>query len=118
MKSRVAPTPIGTVRTAGWRSVRFEPLRRLRGDLGIEHDVEVGVAEAGDVGGAGAERRDDVDVDTEPLEQPGDLAHVVAMAEAERGRAEQVAARSLPSRTGRTRALRTRAGRPSARTIW
>ncbi len=61
--------------------------------LGVEHDVEVGSAQAGEVGGAGAEGRAHVDGDADALQQRGDLAHVVAVAEAEGGGAEQVAGR-------------------------
>ena len=63
------------------------------GDLGIEHDVEVGVAQAGQVGGARAQRRCDIDLDADQLEQPGDFDHIIAVAKAERGGAKDVAAR-------------------------
>ena len=63
------------------------------GGLGVEHDVEVGGAEAGDVARRGAERRDGVHGDADLGEQPGQLLDVVAVAEAERGGAEDVAAR-------------------------
>ena len=65
MKSRVAPAPIGIVLVDGWPKVRVSQLAVERADLGVEHDVEVGVAQAREVGGGGAERRDDVDVDAQ-----------------------------------------------------
>ena len=116
MKSRVAPTPIGTVFVIGCPKVRSSQLRGRAGDLGIEHDVEVGLAEPGEIGRRRAERRDDVDVDAEAAEQPGDLGDVVAMAEAERGRAEQVAARAAPPRAARGVPPARRPA--SARTSW
>ena len=64
-----------------------EPARRLGRDLGIEHHVEIGLAQAREIGRARAERRHDMDVDAEPREQIEDLVHVVAMAKAQRARA-------------------------------
>ena len=89
----------------------------MLGDLGIEHDVEIGVAEPREVGRRRAQRRDDVDVDAEAGEQGGDLADVVAVAEAERRGAEHVAAR--PRAAARAlRAVRPAPGPASARTSW
>ena len=101
MKSRVAPTPIGMVLIAGWPNVRCSHCAVWRGDFRIEHDVEIGIAEPGEVGGRGAERRDDIHVDAEATQQAGDFLHVVAMAKAERGRAEQIAAWPRPGWAGR-----------------
>ncbi len=80
----------------------FQPARGGVGGLGIEHDVEVGRAEPLEVGGRRPHRRGDVDVDAEQPEQPGDLDDVVAVAETERGRAEQVRRRTA---AGHRRAL-------------
>ena len=38
-------------------------------DFRIEHDVEIGLAEPREIGGRRAERRDDVHVDAEAVEQ-------------------------------------------------
>ena len=70
----------------------------------IHHDVEVGFAEPREIGGRRIHRRDHMDVDAERIQQPRDLGDVVAVAEAERGRAQQIAARTL--------ALRAFAARP------
>ena len=79
---------------AGLPERPLQPLRGRGGDLRIEHDVEVGVAEAREIGRRRAERRDDMDVDAELVEQLRYLGDVVAMAEAERRRAEKIAARA------------------------
>ena len=47
----------------------------------------------------GAERRCDADIHAEPLEDTGNLAHVVAMAKAERSRPQKVAAGARASDT-------------------
>jgi hypothetical protein len=51
------------------------------GDLGIHHDVEIGFAERRDVRGSRRHRRDDMDVDADLIEQPGQLCDIVAVAE-------------------------------------
>ena len=89
----MAPTPIGTVLVQGWPKVRSSQRAAGPAISGIEHDVEVGLAQPGEVGGAGAHRRHHVDVDAQAAEQAGDLGDVVAVAEAQRRGAEQVAAR-------------------------
>ena len=71
-----------------------QPCRGERGDLGVQHDVEVGVTQAREVGRRGAERRHHVDVDAQLPEQAANLAQVVAVAKSQRGRAEDVAART------------------------
>ena len=72
----------------------LQPLRRLVSDFGIEYDVEVSLAQLCQVCGRGTERCNHVDVDAEAIEQTADLDYVVAVAEAEGARAEQVAARA------------------------
>ena len=94
--------------------VLFQPLRGRQGDLGIKHDVEVGLAETRDVLGRGAERRCDADLHAEPLKDAGDLAHIVAMAKAERGRPQKVAAGPRAWDT-RTRAAREGSHEPVER---
>ena len=94
MKSRVAPTPIGTVFVAGWPNERSSHFAAWRRDLGIEHDVEIRVAEPCEIGWCRAHRRADVDVDAQTSEQPGNLDDIVAMPEAERSGAQQVAGRA------------------------
>ncbi len=49
----------------------------------------------GEVGGGGAERGCDVDADAEAFEEFGDLGHIVAVAEAEAGGAEEIAGERL-----------------------
>ena len=95
---------------AGWPNVRVSQAGGQCGDLRVEHHVEVGIGQAREVVGAGAQRRDDVHIDAD-LRRAGCVIsrHVVAVAEAERGGAEQVAARTLAlSRVGRRRAGRGR----------
>ena len=82
------------------------------GDLGVEHDVEIGLAQPGQVGHAGTLRRADMDVDAQAGQQAGDLDHVVAVAEAQRGGAQQVAAHALPGLARRARCGRRRAQVP------
>ena len=72
----------------------LEPAAGGVGDLGIEADVEIGRADRREIGRRGTERGGEIDVDAERVEQPGDLDHVVAMAEAQRGRAEDVGRRA------------------------
>jgi hypothetical protein len=69
MKSRVAPTPIGTV-LVRLRTCASSQRAAVSGDLGVEHDVEVGLAQPRQIGGARAERRDHVDVDAERSSSP------------------------------------------------
>ena len=66
----------------GLPEIARQPLRCLQGDLGIEHDVEVRLAETGEVGGACAARRDDGDVDAAALDARAHFLEVVAMTEA------------------------------------
>ncbi len=80
----------------------LQPLRRRAGDLGVEHDVEVGLAQARKVGRRRPLRRGDVDVDTEARQQAADLDDIVAMTEPQRRRSEDVARRAV----ARRRALR------------
>ena len=95
MKSRVAPRPIGTVAHGRLAVDPFQPGGGGAGDLGIEHDVEVRVGQPAQVGRRGAERGGDVHLDAQPAQQAPDLDDVVAVAEAERRGAEQVAARAV-----------------------
>ena len=64
----------------------------LHARFGIQHDIEAGVAETGEVGRGGTERGNDVDGDAETAKQGGDFGDVVAMTKTKRGRAEDVAA--------------------------
>ncbi len=68
----------------------LEILRGRQRDLRIKHDVEIRLPEFRQVGGRGAQRRGYADVNSERSQQPRDFLHVVAAAEAERGRAEQI----------------------------
>jgi hypothetical protein len=92
MNSRVAAAPIGMVLVAVLAERARQPGGGQRGDLGVQHDVEIGVADARQVGRRGAKRRDDVDVHPQLRQQAADLAQVVAVAKAECRRAEDVAA--------------------------
>ena len=76
----------------GLAEAAVEVTRGRAGDFGIQHDVERRVAQADQVGRAGAQRGHDVDLDAEALDQGDDLLDVVTVPEAERARAEDVAA--------------------------
>jgi hypothetical protein len=69
----------------------LQPAGRGLGDLRVEHDVEIGVGQAPQVVGRGAQRRGDVDPDAEALQQARDFDQVVAVAKAQRGRAQDIA---------------------------
>ena len=71
-----------------------EPAARRIGDFGVEADVEIGRTQPREIGRAGTERRGHVDVDAERAEQAGDFYNVVAVAESQRGRPEQIDART------------------------
>ena len=114
MKSRVAPTPIGTVFVArlaeGALAATAPPAPAISGYSTTLKSASPSRARSA---GRGAQRRDDVDVDAEPVEQPRDLGDVVAMAEAERGRARagcSAAARRSRARPRWCRAAALRAG--------
>ncbi len=81
----------------------LQPARRRVGDLGVEDDVEIGIGQAGQVQRAGPQRRDHVDRDAQRFDQLAHLHDIVAAAEAQRGRAEDVARfrRALLLRRGR-----------------
>ena len=87
----------------------LEPAAGGARDLGVEADVEVGVGQAREVGAGRVERGDDVDVDADAPEQSAHLDDVVAAAEAEARRADQVRAR--PARRGRRAVARVGAVR-------
>ena len=71
----------------------LQPARRRAGDLGIEHDIEIRLAEPAEVGGRRTERRRHHDLDAEAFDEARHFDDVVAMPEAERRRSENVAAR-------------------------
>ena len=74
----------------------FQPPAGGTCDLRIQADVEVRGRDAPDGLRRRTERCRHVDVHPDPVEQPRDLHHVVAAAEAERRRPEQVRARPAP----------------------
>ena len=80
----------------------LQPLRCLASGLGVEHHVEVGLGQAGDVVGAGVQGRGDAHVHAQLLQQPGDLDDVVTVAKAQGRGPEQVAPRPA---AGQRRAL-------------
>ena len=92
----------------GWPNVRCSHDAACAGDFRIQHDVEVGLASRAEIGRRRPHRRNDVHVDAKLAEQRRDLDDVVAMAEAERGRAEQIAA---GARRGTLRTRRSGRGR-------
>jgi hypothetical protein len=63
--------------------------------------------QAGEVGRPGAQRGRDVDRDAEAGEQGGDLGDVVAVAEAERGGAEELQVTASVRGTGSAASART-----------
>ena len=79
----------GGVRLA---QVALEPGGSQPRHLGVEHHVEVGIAEPSQIGRPRAERRHHVHGDAEAFKQLAHLHQVVAVAEAERGWAQDVAA--------------------------
>ena len=72
----------------------LQPRRQRARHFRVQADVEVGLGQALQVVRRRAQRCDHVDVDAEFAEQPGDLDHVVAAAEAEDRRPEQVRLRA------------------------
>ena len=60
-------------------------------DFGVEHHVEIGVAEARQILRRGAHGRDHIDVDAEASQQLRDFLDIVPMAKAQRGRSQQIA---------------------------
>ncbi len=92
MNSRVAPTPIGTVCVQRHAECALAASAAVvRDDLRIEADVEVGIGQAADVGRARAQRRHDVHVDAERVQQAADLARRRRGSGSRAARAEQVA---------------------------
>ncbi len=81
------------------------------GCLGIEHDVEVGRAEPGEIGGAGAQRRHHVHVDAEIGKEAADLDQVVPVAEAQRRRPRMLQSGRLPAGRFSTAPERARTSR-------
>ena len=69
----------------------FEILGGAVRDFGIEHHVEIGVAEPCQILRRGAHGRDHIDVDPHPTQQLGDFPDVVAVAEAQGRRSQQIA---------------------------
>ncbi len=75
----------------GLSVIAFQPFCGDARDLRIEHDVEVGVRQPGQIGNRCSEWRDHVDRDAQTLHQLADLDDVVTVPEPERGGAEDVA---------------------------
>ena len=69
----------------------LQPLRRQVGDLGVEHDIEVGVGQAAQVFGCGGERRHHVDLDAHVGQQSANLLQVVTVPKAQRRGAQDIA---------------------------
>ena len=84
----------------------LEPSRRGVGDLGIEHDVEVGLAKTRDVGRRGTHRRGDWTSMPRRPSSARDLGEIVAVAKAERGGTEEIAASAARCCRGRVDAWR------------
>ena len=70
----------------------LQPLGGGVGDFGVKHHVEVGFAQAGDVGHAGVEGCDHMHLHAQAFNQAGDFDHIVAVAKAHGGGAQDVAA--------------------------
>ena len=68
----------------------FQPATGRIGDFGIEADVEIGLAQPRQIGGAGPQRGGYIDGNAQGVEQPGDFDHIVAMPEPKRGRPQQI----------------------------
>ena len=81
----------------------LQPVGRGAGHLGVEHDVEVGLGQAGQVGRAGTQGRGHVGVDAQLAQQALHLRHVVAVAKAQGRGAQQVAPGPAVGGLGRTR---------------
>ena len=80
----------------------LQPGRQGTRHFRIQADVEIGIRQAPEVVRRCPQRRDHVDVDAQFTEQPGDLDHVVAAAEAEHRRPQQVRLRTHTLGTHRT----------------
>ena len=74
----------------GLLEVRLQPAGCGFGVFRVHQHVEMGSAEAGDVGGTGPHRRDDIDGHAHRGQQTGQFGDVVAVAKAQGGRADQV----------------------------
>ena len=70
----------------------LQPLRGGAGNFGIEHDVEIGIGQSRQIVRRCAHRRHHIDRNAQCTEQARDLGDIVAVAEAERRRAQNVAA--------------------------
>ena len=73
----------------------LQPQRGAHAGFGVEHDVEIGLVQAGQIGRAGTHRSHHFDLDAQVSEQPFDFAHIIAMAKTQRRGPEDVAARPL-----------------------
>ena len=71
----------------------LKPAGGLICDFGVEDDVEVGSADPANVLWRCAQRGDKVHLDAEGIENLADLDQIVAVAEAQRGRAKDVGTR-------------------------
>ena len=76
----------------------LQPAANRAGQLRIKADVGVGVGDAPQVRRAGLQRRHHVHLDAVFGEQPADLAHVIAAAEAQQAGSQQVDPRSAALR--------------------
>ena len=90
----------------------LQPHSRLGGDFRVQDHVEIGIAKPGQVRRRRTQRGHDIDVDAHPVQQGSDLPHIVAVAESERCRTQQVAARANARLARRALAARRRRRRP------
>ena len=80
--------------------ILLQPARRDIRNLGIEHDVEVCVRQPREIGRPRIQRGHHIHIDAELSQQARHLDHVIAMAEAQRRRPENIAAWPRPRRAG------------------
>ena len=92
MNSRVALHADRHGADGGLVECLFEPARCFVCDFGIEDDIEVRRADPRDVCRRRAQRRDEIDLDAQRVENLADLDKVIAVAEAQGGGAENIGA--------------------------
>ena len=107
MKSRVAPTPIGTVFTIGWPNCRDSHDAACMPVSGYSTMLNDGIAKPGQIGRRGTQRGDHIDRHAEAIQQANHLGDIVAMPEPQRRRAQDIAARLAHSVRLRTAKART-----------
>ena len=93
-----------------------QPRGAQRGDLGVEHHIELGFAQTSQISRRRTQRRHDVDIDAQLQQQPGDFTQVIAVAKTQRRWAEDVAPRPRtrsPLGLGRAWHRRIRSGQGS-----